>query len=193
MTVIQWVTSKNVIVSCTCALGQHNAKRRRKCTKHHVLACNFAKFSPISIFFTHRLSNKPFLIWLYIRCGGVVNNQINTVCQWKKIKIGEYVTIHGCPMYFVRLANWLLKDEESARYNPMPNIHRFKNIFSFRLSSKPFLIWLLTTPPYLKYVAILPCNLSLIACFLTLMCHKVVLQHMQSTVGFLAMTLLKIY
>jgi len=32
--------------------------------KNHVLACNFAKYSPILIFFTHRLSNKPFLIWL---------------------------------------------------------------------------------------------------------------------------------
>ena len=33
------------------------------------------------------------------------------------------------------------------------------------LSNKPFLIWLLTTPPHLKYVATLPCNLSLMACF----------------------------
>jgi len=31
-------------------------------------------------------------------------------------------------------------------------------------SNKPFFIWLLTTPPHLKYVT-LPCNLSLIACF----------------------------
>jgi len=30
---------------------------------------------------------------------------------------------------------------------------------------KPFLFWLLTTPTYLKYVATLPCNLSLMACF----------------------------
>ena len=34
-----------------------------------------------------------------------------------------------------------------------------------RLSSKPFLIRLLTTPPRLKYVATLPCNLLLVACF----------------------------
>ena len=26
-------------------------------------------------------------------------------------------------------------------------------------------MWLLTTPPQLKYVATLPCNLSLLACF----------------------------
>jgi len=30
---------------------------------NHVLACNFAKYSPILILiFAHRLSNKPFLI-----------------------------------------------------------------------------------------------------------------------------------
>jgi len=34
-----------------------------------------------------------------------------------------------------------------------------------RLSNKPFLIWLLTTPQRLKYVTTLPCNLSLMACF----------------------------
>jgi len=39
----------------------------------------------------------------------------------------------------------------------LPNIHRFKKI-TYTLSSKPFLIWLLTTPPHLKYVATLPCN-----------------------------------
>ena len=34
-----------------------------------------------------------------------------------------------------------------------------------RLSNKPFQIWLLTAPSHLKYVATLPCNLSLTACF----------------------------
>ena len=34
-----------------------------------------------------------------------------------------------------------------------------------RLSNKPFFMWLLTIPTYLKYVATLPCNLSLMACF----------------------------
>jgi len=29
----------------------------------HVLAFNFAKYSPIEIFFTDKLSNKRFLIW----------------------------------------------------------------------------------------------------------------------------------
>jgi len=49
----------------------------------------------------------------------------------------------------------------------LPNIYRFKKIFSLADSAndKPFLIWFLTTPPHLKYVATLPCNLSLRACF----------------------------
>ena len=46
----------------------------------------------------------------------------------------------------------------------LPNIHRFKNKF-LTLSNKLFQIWLLTTPSHLKYVATLPCNLSLMACF----------------------------
>ena len=45
-----------------------------------------------------------------------------------------------------------------------PNIHRFKK-FTRTLSNKPFLISLLTTQPHLKYVATLPCNSSLVACF----------------------------
>ena len=47
----------------------------------------------------------------------------------------------------------------------LPNFHRFKKKFTHRLSNKPYLIWLLTTPPHVKYVATLPCNLSLMACF----------------------------
>jgi len=46
-----------------------------------------------------------------------------------------------------------------------PNIHRLKKEFTRKLSNKLFLIWLLTTPPHLKYEAILPCNLSLMVCF----------------------------
>ena len=55
------------------------------------------------------------------------------------------------------------------------------------------LIYLLATPPHFKYVATLPCNLSFIACFLTLVFHKVVWQHMQGAVGFLINSLLQIY
>jgi len=73
-----------------------------------------------------------------------------------------------------------------------PHVHRLKN-FSDRLSNKPFLMWLLTVPPNLKYVANVPCNLSSIACFLTSMYHKVVWQHMQRVAGSLITALLQIY
>ena len=56
-------------------------------------------------------------------------------------------------MHFVRLAIALPKDKES---------------------NKLFLISLLTSPAHLKYVPTRPCNISLIACFLALMFHKVV-------------------
>jgi len=47
----------------------------------------------------------------------------------------------------------------------LPNIHPLQKKFTHTLSNKPFLIWLLTTPPHLKCVATLPCNLSLMVCF----------------------------
>jgi len=91
----------------------------------------------------------------------------------KKIKIGEFLVKlqaeRGCLMHFACLANTLLKDEESAQdvlacnfanYLPILNL-----LFTHRLSNKPFLIWILTPPPHLKYAATLPCNLSLMACF----------------------------
>ena len=46
----------------------------------------------------------------------------------------------------------------------LPNIRQYKKFFTYTLSNKPFLIWLLTTRPRLKYVATLLCNLSLMAC-----------------------------
>ena len=46
-----------------------------------------------------------------------------------------------------------------AKYSPI------KIFFTHRLSNKPFIIWLLTTPPHLKYAAIVPFNLSVMACF----------------------------
>jgi len=68
-------------------------------------------------------------------------------------------------MHFAQVANTLLKDEESARDNHVLacNFAKYlpilKNNFADKLSNKPFLVWLLTTPPQLKYAAILPCNL----------------------------------
>jgi len=65
--------------------------------------------------------------------------------------------------------------------------------FSPTLSNKLFLICLLTSPSQLKYVATLPCNLSLIACFMTLVFHKVMWQHMHGVVWLLTTSLLQIY
>jgi len=76
----------------------------------------------------------------------------------------------SCLMHFAHLANILLKDEKSARDNHVlacdfAKYLPIKKKFTDRLSNKPFLSWLLTTPPHLKDVATLPCNLSLMTCF----------------------------
>jgi len=55
----------------------------------------------------------------------------------------------------------------------LPNIHQFKNFFHSQTHQQTFLNWL-TTLAHLKYAAKLPCNLSLMACFLTLKFYKVV-------------------
>jgi len=71
----------------------------------------------------------------------------------------SYKQERDCLMHFVRLANVLLKD---ARNNHVLACNFAK--YSKKIPHT-FLIWLLTTPPHLKYVATLPCNLSLMACF----------------------------
>jgi len=61
----------------------------------------------------------------YLRCGGVVNNEIKkgllqSVSEFlfKSVNIWQtYNQECGCLMHFARLANTLLKDEESARDN----------------------------------------------------------------------------
>ena len=58
------VTSKNVIVLCTFSVFYSVLAKHSSARDNHVLACYFAKYSPILIFFTHRLSKKPFLNWL---------------------------------------------------------------------------------------------------------------------------------
>ena len=72
----------------------------------------------------------------------------------------------------------------------LPNIHRLKK-FTRRLSNEPFLIWLLTTPSHLKYVATLPCNLSLMACFADKV--RPMWQHVQGAVGVSISIQLQIY
>jgi len=101
----------------------------------------------------------------------------------------SYKQERGCLVHFACLANTLLKDEESARDKHIfACIAKYSPIlkkFTDRLSNRMLLIWLLTTPPHLKYVATQPCNVSLIACFLTLIFHNLVWQDMQGVVGFL--------
>jgi len=61
----------------------------------------------------------------YLRCDGVANNQIKKgllLSVWviflKSVNIWQsYKQERGCLMHFARLANTLLKDEESARDN----------------------------------------------------------------------------
>jgi len=61
----------------------------------------------------------------------------------------------------------------------------FKNVFTDRLSNKPFLMWLQTTPLHLNCVVRLPCNLLLITCFLTLTFQILVWQYVQEVLEFL--------
>jgi len=90
--------------------------------------------------------------------------KLNSVNIWQ-----SYKQERGCLVHLKRLTNTLLKDEESAQDNHVfactfakysPNL-----IFFHSLSNKFFLIWLLATPPHLKHVVALPCNLSLLARF----------------------------
>jgi len=92
----------------------------------------------------------------------------------KSVNIWQsYKQERDCLVHFARLANTLLKDEEIARDNDVLacNFAKYSPIKKIigRLSNKPFLLWLSTTPPRLKYVAALPRNL-------TFLFHKVVWQ-----------------
>ena len=92
-----------------------------------------------------------------------------------------------CVVHFLRLLAVWWPDTQSARDNYLLacNFAKYSPILIFftgRLSNKPFLIWLLTTPAHFKYVATLPGNASLITCFLTLLFHKPV-RHIQKCGG----------
>ena len=112
----------------------------------------------------------------YLMCSGVVNNQIKKdlllSLRVKKILISEYLAKLQAKMWM--LLSLALSSSFSSvlarcakcmkQPRSLPDIYWLKK-FTHTLSSKPFLIWLLTTPPHVKYVATLPCNLSLMACF----------------------------
>ena len=111
------------------------------------------------------------------------------VCQWffELVNIWQtYKQEHGCLVDFLRLLAVYWPGAQSVRDN-----HVFCQIFteliffSDRLGSKPFLIWLLKTSLHLKYIATLPGNFSLIACFVTLMFDKIVWQHIRGVVGYI--------
>jgi len=75
-----------------------------------------------------------------------------------------------CLVHFLCLLAVCWPGAQSARDNHALacNFAKYSLIlifFTHRLSHKPFLIWLLTIPPHLEHVAKLPCNLSLMACF----------------------------
>jgi len=107
--------------------------------------------------------------------------------------------MHGCLVHFLHLLAVWWPGVQSSRDNHVLgyNFAKYSSIlrifFIDGLTNKPSLIWLLTTPPNHKYVAALPCTLSLIACFLTLMFHKIVWQHTQGMVEILLTSLLQIY
>ena len=93
-------------------------------------------------------------------------------------------------MHFLRLLAAWLPGTQTARNNHLLacNFAKYLPIlksFHWQTQNKHFLISLLTTPPHLNNVATLPCNLSSIACFLTLIFYKVVWQHMLGVLGFL--------
>ena len=114
----------------------------------------------------------------YLRCGGVINNQINKglllnlwVKKNKSVNIWQsYKQERDRLVHFLRLQTVCWPGAQSAwdNHGLACNFAKYSPIlifFTYTLSSKSFLIRLLTTPPHLKYVSTLPCNLSLMACF----------------------------
>ena len=97
----------------------------------------------------------------------------------------SYKQERDCFVHFLRLSAVCWPSAQSARDNHVLacNFAKYlpikKKTFTHRLSNKSFLIWLLISPPHLKCVATLPCNLSLMAVLLTLLFHKVMQQQMQ--------------
>ena len=78
-----------------CALGQNTAKKDgERARNNHVLACNFAKYSPILIFFTRRLSNKPFLIWLlttqpHLKCVATLPCDLSLMACFADVNVSQ--------------------------------------------------------------------------------------------------------
>ena len=104
----------------------------------------------LPIFFTHTLSNKPFLIWLLTTSH--THTRLTALFPglpgWagtRKVKpiwtLLEQETVSGSGI------SWAIcKSASHSRQITTPAPHH-------------------STPPHLKYAATLPCNLSLMACF----------------------------
>jgi len=112
----------------------------------------------------------------YLRRGGVVNNQIKKgllfslwVNFFKLVNIWQsYKQERDCLSLSSSFSSVLARRARNfAKYSPIKN-------FTHTLSNKFFLICLLTAQPHLKYIATVPCNLSLMDVLLTLMFHTVV-------------------
>ena len=119
--------------------------------------------------FTGPPNQKSWLRQWYLRCGAVVNNQIRKGLSLRLsviFLIGELFGKVIQAWLIVSCTVWCWPGEQSAwdnhalacnfaKYSAI-----FEIVFTHRLSNRPFLIWLLTALPHLKYVATLPCNLS---------------------------------
>jgi len=159
----------------------------------------------------------------YLRCGEIISNQIKPCLLLslpvktflKSVNIWQRYGQNGelCLALSSTFISVVASRTKSARDNLVPSCNfakysQIKKKFTGRLSNKPFLLWLLTTLPHLKfvvalyvrhsdcflcllfdvrlshlinityihctYIHTLSCNLSLIACFLALMFHKVI-------------------
>jgi len=112
----------------------------------------------------------------YLRCGEVLITKLRKVYCWVWVNffyIGEYFAKLQARTWLSRALcmpgqNTAERRRKCTRQSRFAcNFVKYSPIkkFTHRLSSKPCLIWLLTTPPHLKYGTTLSCNLSLMACF----------------------------
>ena len=100
--------------------------------------------------------------------------KLRKVCCWvcQYFLISEHLAklqARRCVHFLRLLAVWWpcvqrVRDNHLLAYN-CANYSPILIFFTDRLGNKHFVIWISTSPPHLKYVATLPCNLSLLACF----------------------------
>jgi len=84
---------------------------------------------------------------------------------WEKVQTRTWLFPALSPSVAVCWPSAQVHDTITCLLVSLPNIHRIFKKNTLGLSNKPFLMCLFTTPPQLKCVATLPCNLSLMARF----------------------------